>query len=177
VIAQSLALPAMKKPSEFFSDFSMPGFSEQQLPEITFDKQVTLYRNGEQISILSLTAHSEGDSIVYFHGSHVLHMGDNFFPETTKRIYPGQNAKGYFETFGPFLSSLPDDATVISGHAAAVPISKLRTMYRTTEEIYRFVVEQSAAKKSLDEIKKIGESKGFPADWIEFFHKQISTSN
>jgi glyoxylase-like metal-dependent hydrolase (beta-lactamase superfamily II) len=49
------------------------------LPIITYDDAVTLHLNGEDIRVQHFpSGHTDGDSIVFFSESHVVHMGDEF---------------------------------------------------------------------------------------------------
>lgn len=51
---------------------------EGALPVITFEEPISFHFNGEEISIIPAVApaHTDGDSLVYFRGSNVLHTGD-----------------------------------------------------------------------------------------------------
>jgi glyoxylase-like metal-dependent hydrolase (beta-lactamase superfamily II) len=54
-----------------------PAFETIALPVITFAEGVKLHLNGEQVDVFHApAAHTDGDSIVYFRGSNVVHMGD-----------------------------------------------------------------------------------------------------
>jgi glyoxylase-like metal-dependent hydrolase (beta-lactamase superfamily II) len=48
------------------------------LPTVTFGQAVSFHFNGERVSVIPVVApaHTDGDSLVYFHGSNVLHTGD-----------------------------------------------------------------------------------------------------
>ena len=49
------------------------------LPIITFDHDVTVHLNGEDIRALHFPAgHTDGDAIVFFPKANVVHMGDDF---------------------------------------------------------------------------------------------------
>ena len=51
------------------------------LPIITFDHEVTVHLNGEDIRALHFpSGHTDGDSIIFFPKSNVVHMGDDFVP-------------------------------------------------------------------------------------------------
>ena len=68
-------------PEEFQS---LVGRSEQAAPEalpvVTFDDGVTLNWNGLRIEPDHQPhAHTDGDSVIYFEGANVVHMGDLFF--------------------------------------------------------------------------------------------------
>lgn len=50
------------------------------LPVVTFSDQMTLFINGDAAKILHLhTAHTDGDAVIYFDNSNVIHTGDIFF--------------------------------------------------------------------------------------------------
>ncbi len=50
------------------------------LPVVTFGADVTLHLNGDEIHVFHVpNAHTDGDSIVHFRKSDVLHMGDTYF--------------------------------------------------------------------------------------------------
>ena len=41
---------------------------------------MTLHMNGEAVRLIHVSnAHTDGDTLVYFTGSNVIHMGDTFF--------------------------------------------------------------------------------------------------
>lgn len=174
IVASAGVYDAIQKPSDFFSDFSIPGLPREEWPTLTFDERVTVYLSGEEVQIIALPAHSEGDSIVYFAQSHVLHMGDNFFPETTRLVNPGKHVKPFMQTFRTFLNSLPDDVVVMSGHADIVPLSRLEEMFQETEKPYLFVTRLMQQGKNLEEIKQIGEKEGYRAVNLEFFYNRLS---
>ena len=49
------------------------------LPVITFDHDVTVHLNGEDIRALHFPAgHTDGDAIIFFPKNNVVHMGDDF---------------------------------------------------------------------------------------------------
>jgi glyoxylase-like metal-dependent hydrolase (beta-lactamase superfamily II) len=175
VIAHANVRTAITKPSEYFSDFSVAGMPENQWPDLVFKDEVSLYFNGEEIRVIGLNAHSEGDSIVYFGKSNVLHMGDNYFPET-RYLYPGKKIKAYFDVLDPFVKSLPDNVIVASGHAKPVALSEFRAKYDKTFALYEFVQNQIQQGKNFDTSKALAEEKGYPADWVEFYFKNLSNN-
>src|SRR5438093_1430548 len=53
---------------------------KEALPVITFDESLSVWFNGEEIRALHYPrGHTDGDSVILFTGSNVLHMGDDFF--------------------------------------------------------------------------------------------------
>ena len=56
---------------------------KEALPVVTFENGVTIWFNGEEIEIVHVPhGHTDGDAIVFFKGSNVVHMGDQFFNGT-----------------------------------------------------------------------------------------------
>ena len=52
---------------------------KEALPILTFDHDVTVHLNGEDIRALHFpSGHTDGDSIIFFPTSNVVHMGDDF---------------------------------------------------------------------------------------------------
>ena len=73
---------------------------KEALPVITFNDKMSLHINGEEVAIYHPdNAHTDGDAILYFTESNVLHTGDTYF----KGWYPyidlgsGGSVNGYIE--------------------------------------------------------------------------------
>ena len=73
---------------------------KEALPVITFNDKMSLHMNGEEVAIFHPdNAHTDGDAILYFTESNVLHTGDTYF----KGWYPyidlgsGGSVNGYIE--------------------------------------------------------------------------------
>ena len=53
---------------------------QRALPVVTFDDSLSIHFNGEEIRVIHFpNSHTDGDSVVLFIGSNVVHMGDLFF--------------------------------------------------------------------------------------------------
>ena len=58
----------------------VPAAAPEALPVITFSENVTFHLNGEEIRAFHvLPAHTDGDSVIHFRNSDVIHAGDTFF--------------------------------------------------------------------------------------------------
>jgi len=156
-------------------------------PVITFAKSLSVHFNGEEIRMIHLShGHTDGDAIVYFTGSHVLHMGDLLFSARFPYIdlEHGGTLEGYQHNLDTVLAmDFPDDLKVIGGHGPLTTLEgvrALRDMIRDTVAIVRPAVE---AGQSLASIQK----KGLPARfdpwnwdfittdrWIETIYKTYS---
>ncbi|MEO7760931.1 MAG: MBL fold metallo-hydrolase, partial [Casimicrobiaceae bacterium] len=58
---------------------------KEALPVVTFASDVTFNLNGDEIYVIHVPrAHTDGDAIIHFRKSNVIHMGDTFF----NQLYP-----------------------------------------------------------------------------------------
>ena len=59
---------------------TVPASPKQALPVITFDQSLTVHFNGEEIKAIHFPhGHTDGDSVIFFSASNVVHLGDDFF--------------------------------------------------------------------------------------------------
>ena len=104
--------------NHFFND-TTPAWPKGALPVVTFNDQVTLHLNGEAVTAHHVPrGHTDGDSIVYFSESNVLHMGDIFF----NGRYPyidldgGGTVQGMIAAVEKGLGLADGETRVIAGH-------------------------------------------------------------
>ncbi len=63
---------------------TIPPSPKDALPVVTFGNGMTLHLNGDTLHLLhARNAHTDGDSLVHWIKSDVLHMGDTFFEEVS----------------------------------------------------------------------------------------------
>jgi len=139
-------------------------------PVVTFDEAVSVHFNGEEIKLFHLpNGHTDGDALVYFTGSNVLHMGDLLF----SGIFPyvdlehGGTVEGFVANQEKVLAmGLPADVKVIAGHGPLSTLDHVRDsvgMIRATTALIRKEID---AGKSLEDIQKAGLPETFASwDW------------
>ena len=118
--------------SEQFSNFmnsTTPAWPQDSLPVVTFNDRVTLHLNGEAVTVIHVPrGHTDGDSIVHFPVSNVLHMGDNFF----NGLYPyidldgGGSIQGMIAAVELGMGMADFETRIIPGHG---PLSDLNGMH------------------------------------------------
>ena len=126
------------------------------LPIITFDHKLTVHLNGEDIRAMHFpNGHTDGDSVIFFTRSNVVHMGDDFFAGRFPFVDldSGGSVQGLIAGIEKVMAELPADVTIIPGHG---PISKkadLQTYLTMLKETSGAV--QTAIKKgqTLEQIK------------------------
>jgi cyclase len=59
---------------------STPPAPKSALPVVTFDHSLSLHLNGEEVRAVHMPhGHTDGDAVIYFTKSNVVHMGDDYF--------------------------------------------------------------------------------------------------
>ncbi len=127
------------------------------LPIITFDHQVTVHLNGEDIRALHVPAgHTDGDSVIFFPKSNVAHMGDDFvtygFPFVD--INSGGSVRGMIDAVDKVLAQVPPDAKFIPGHgpiSSADDVRKFQQMLKDTLAVVQGAMKQG---KTLEQMKQ-----------------------
>ena len=126
------------------------------LPVITFEHDVTVHLNGEDIRALHFPAgHTDGDAVIFFPKNNVVHMGDDFvrygFPFID--VASGGSVQGMIAAMEKASAQLPPDVKVIPGHGALSNLGDVR-------EFVKMLKETSAAvQKALDEHKTLDQMK------------------
>ena len=123
-------------------------------PVVTFSTDVTFHINGDEVYAFHMPkAHTDGDAIIHFRKSNVIHMGDIFF----NGFYPfidtssGGSPEGVVAAADRVLAMADDATRIIPGHG---PVSNKAEL-----KIYRDMVATVSArvKKLAQEGKKLDE--------------------
>ena len=149
--------------SEFFKSTTPPS-PKEALPVITFDHALTVHFNGEEIRAIHFpNGHTDGDSIIFFTTSNVVHLGDDFFSGRFPFVDldSGGSVEGLTKNIGELIPKIPEGAKLIPGHGPISTIDDLKTYHRMLIETTAIVRQKIEAKKTLDQIK----SEGLPAEW------------
>ncbi len=155
-----------------FLNRSVPAAPHPALPVVTFPTEISFHWNGEEIHVFHVAAaHTDGDAIVHFRTSNVLHMGDTYF----NGFYPfidtstGGRLTGMIAAAERGLA-LADEATVIlPGHGPISNRSELkayRDMLATMKGRLEALLGQG---KSVEEIVAAKPSASFDPVWGDGF--------
>lgn len=141
-----------------------PPSPKEALPVITFDQSLSVHFNGEEIRVLHYPhGHTDGDSVIFFTRSNVVHMGDDFF----NGMFPfidlasGGDVEGYARNVESVIAKIPAEAKIIPGHGPLASVADLKNFHRMLVETTGIVRERMKAGKSLDQIK----AEGLPEKW------------
>jgi cyclase len=145
----------------------VPPSPRQALPVITFDQAVSVHCNGEEVKVVHFPhGHTDGDSIVFFTGSKVVHMGDDFFAG----MFPfvdlgtGGSVQGLIDNVAKALTEIPADAKVIPGHGPLSARSDLERFHAMLVATTGIVRRRMQAGESLEAM----QAEGLPAEFASW---------
>ncbi|MCH6565651.1 MAG: acyl-CoA dehydrogenase family protein [Proteobacteria bacterium] len=139
----------------------------EALPVITFGDSVSIHFNGEEIRAIHLPhGHTDGDAVVYFSGSNVVHMGDDFFAGRFPFVdlSTGGSVQGLVVAVRSVLEQLPPDVKIIPGHGPLSGREDLQVYLEMVEESLELVSAGIEAGKSLKEL----QGAGMPDRWADW---------
>ena len=162
-----------------------PARPKQAWPVITFDESLTLHFNNETIKVLHLpNGHTDGDSIIYFTESNVVHMGDHYFAGMFPfvDIATGGNVLSFTDNVKRTIDSVPDDVKIIPGHGPLSNKEELVIYHKMLHDSIQYVKQNVDKGMALEEILEIGlpehlkswETGFIEADkWLTFIYQSI----
>jgi glyoxylase-like metal-dependent hydrolase (beta-lactamase superfamily II) len=127
------------------------------LPIVTFQHDVTVWLNGEPVKALHVgPSHTDGDSIIFFPKSNVVHMGDNFvtygFPFID--LDSGGSVKGTIAALDEVIPQIPADAKVIPGHGPLSTVADVKKFRQQLDEIVVLVERGLKSGKTVEQLQK-----------------------
>ena len=127
------------------------------LPIITFDHDVTVHLNGEDIRALHVpSGHTDGDSVIFFPKSNVVHMGDDFvtygFPFID--LGGGGSVEGMIAGLESIIPKLPPDVKVIPGHGPVSNLDDVRAYLKMLKDTTAAVQAGIKRGKTMDQLKQ-----------------------
>lgn len=165
------------------------------LPDLLFDAPLTFFFNDEEIKIIPMQGHTDGDSIVYFSKAKVLCVGDYFFLNRFPVIdveESGADLESYLQNIKFITENFADDVKIVPGHSDFLPkelrsatMQDLKNYYAILLESIEFIRQKFEAKKSLEEIQKESLPKKFQSfgarprfvsveKWIETVYQSLN---
>ncbi len=173
----------MTDQKNFFGE--SPAQAKEAWPVITFAQSITIHFNNETIKVIHFpNGHTDGDSVVYFVESNVIHMGDHYFSGMFPfvDINSNGNVLNFSKNISRILEIIPEDIKIIPGHGPLSTRNDLLKYDKMLKDSIAFVQKNIDSGMNMKEI----QSKGLPASfktwesgfikqdsWIEFIYKSI----
>jgi glyoxylase-like metal-dependent hydrolase (beta-lactamase superfamily II) len=125
------------------------------LPVVTFTRDLAFHLNGDEIRAFHVArAHTDGDSIVHFSKSDVIHMGDSFF----NKLYPfidtssGGTVEGVLAAADRALKMAGDKTKIIPGHGPLADKADLKAYRDMLAAVSGNIRAQIKSRKTLEQV-------------------------
>ncbi|WP_435255231.1 MBL fold metallo-hydrolase [Tenacibaculum sp. A30] len=145
---------------------------KEALPVITFSENMQFYMDEEPVLVTHIhNAHTDGDVLVYFVNSNVLHVGDAYFQGKFPYIDidSGGSIDGYIKGIKRIMRITDANTKIIPGHGNVTTKEELKEYLQMLEDLKTQVFTEIEKGASLEEVKnnaKITENyKGYNG-WI-----------
>lgn len=162
---------------------------KEALPVITFDESLTIHFNDEEIKVIHYPhGHTDGDSVIFFTKSNVVHLADLFF----NGMFPfvdidhGGSVQGLIHNIERIITQMPADVKVIPGHGPLATLADLKDYHGMLIETTGIVRAGLASGKTVEELQEAGLPEKFKPisdgfikteKWIETIAKSLELGN
>jgi cyclase len=154
---------ATEQKSAVFNSTTPPS-PKEALPVITFNNSLSVHFNGEEIRAIHFPqGHTDGDSVIFFSTSNVVHLGDDFFAGRFPFVdlESGGTVEGLIRNIGEIIGKVPAGAKLIPGHGPISTIDDLKSYHNMLQKTTEIVRQKIAGGKTLEQVK----SEGLPGEW------------
>lgn len=124
-------------------------------PVITFSSDMTFHFNGEEVNLVHVpAAHTDGDVLVHFKSSNVIHAGDAF----VRYGYPfidvaaGGSIDGIIEAQKKILELSNENTKIIPGHGEQASIAEVKELLKMLEETRTIIANAKASGTMLEDL-------------------------
>jgi len=122
--------------------------SDVPAPNVTFDHEIRMYLSGQEIQVFHVKrGHTDGDSIIYFPQSKVVHMGDLYFNKVIPVIDRphGASTAEWIETIDAAVARVDPACQFIPGHGEVSGVAELKAFKQYLLDL------RAAVKKAIDQ--------------------------
>lgn len=132
-----------------------PKTADAGLPVITFSEDATFYQNGDDVFLTHVHhAHTDGDALVYFAQSNVLHTGDTFFNGNFPFIDTnrGGSIQGDIDAAKKGLMLINEETKIIPGHGKLATKADYQNYHDMLESVHTAIAAAIETGKTLEEV-------------------------
>jgi len=147
------------------------GAPAEALPVVTFADGLSLHFNGEEIRLIHCPgAHTDGDTVVWFTGSKVVHLGDLYFQVGYPfvDVSSGGNVRGIIAGVKQVLALVPADTRFVPGHGEVTGKDGLVEYLEMLETITARIQEHLAQGDDVSTMLSVGVTEDFDERWGHF---------
>ena len=167
------------------SGHARPPAPKEALPIVTFDRGLSFHMNGEDVRATHYPhGHTDGDAVVFFPKSNVVHMGDLFvtYGLPYVDVASGGTLRGLIDSVEKAMASVPDDVKVIPGHGPLSTKADVKKYAEMLKDCVRLVeaaiqqgktLEQAKAEGVLAKYDALGQGFVKTAGYVELIYKEL----
>jgi glyoxylase-like metal-dependent hydrolase (beta-lactamase superfamily II) len=142
----------------------IPPAAKDALPIITFNDRATVHLNGEDIRAIHFPhGHTDGDAVIFFPQSKVVHMGDDFvtygFPFID--LESGGGVRGMIAAVEKVMATVPADTKIIPGHGDLGTVADMKPFLTMLKECTARVENGIKQGKTLQQLQQEKVLAGF----------------
>lgn len=184
IVAHQNVLPLLSAAQTLLGNQSKP-LPQGARPNIVYADKLTVIAGGETIRLVHYPrSHTNGDTVVFFDKSRVVHMGDMFF----NGMFPfldvanGGSIDNWVRQLDVILAGLPPDVKIIPGHGPLAGVAELRSFRQMLFDSADFVRRQMKEGKTIEQVKASALpdrlapwAKGFltTPQWFELVYRSL----
>jgi len=134
------------------------------LPKVTFGDSVTLHLNGETLQVTHIkNAHTDGDAIIYFKESNIIHTGDVFVRYGLPFIDQpsGGSIDGMIAGCDVIMNLADDQTKIIPGHGAIASKKDVADYKSMLVTIRNRIVDAIKQGKTVDQVIAMDPTKEY----------------
>ena len=152
----------------FGQESTTPALPNAAWPVITFNDEMTLYLNGQTVRLIHApTAHTDGDTFIYFEEADVLHTGDlmfsGMFPFVD--VTSGGTFAGFTAASQAMADLITDETRIIPGHGPLSTKSDIAEIVDMLEGTTAAVQAEIDAGKDIEAILDAAPLTPWVEDW------------
>ncbi len=156
IIAQENVRERMKQGATMLGMEITPA-PKEALPIVTFNDRATVHLNGEDIKAIHFPhGHTDGDAVIFFTQSNVVHMGDDFvtygFPFID--LQSGGSVVGMVAACEKVIATLAPNVKVIPGHGGLSTVADLKPFVAMLKDAAARVQKGIEQGKTVEQLKQ-----------------------
>jgi glyoxylase-like metal-dependent hydrolase (beta-lactamase superfamily II) len=139
-------------------------FGDAALPVVTFSDSMSFHLSGERIDVIHAPpSHTDGDSVVFFRDSNVIHMGD-IYRSRGQPIFDRNNGgsyEGLIRASDFVLGLIDEDTKIVPGHGVISTRADLIEVRNIMASVRDRIRQGIAAGLSVEDVIASEPARGF----------------
>jgi len=138
------------------------------LPVITFSKEMSFHLNGDDAKLIHVpNAHTDGDSVIYFEKTNIIHAGDTFF----NGMFPfidlnsGGSVDGFIAAQQRILAMSNDKTKIIPGHGPLATKKDLERNLAMLVDAKKIIAKHVEQNKSEEDVVRANPLAKYSSDY------------